>query len=394
MNLKKIRKNARWLPVYFWQQLRRRLPESGCLHLFFCLADHFEPGIIPNKGSMHADKYEQERRLEVWCREIPRVLGPWRDAEDRPFYHTYFFPAEQYEQDIVERLADHCRAGWGEIEIHLHHGVDVPDTREHTEEQIVKFRDDLATKHRCLSQWDGEGLPRYAFVHGNFALANSKAGRGCGVDDEMQVLAKTGCYADMTMPSAPSITQVPKINSIYECGLPLEDRAPHRRGRNLRVGRPPKIFPLMIQGPLALDFSADHRKRFLPHIENSALTGRYPTTMKRFRLWERAAIGVEGKPEWIFIKLHCHGMDPRDAESMYGAPRQTFLRQLMEETKQSGRYKLHFTTAREMANIILAACDGRDGNPGDYRDYRLKRIDAGRSVVATGDEAGSLAGQR
>lgn len=57
---------------------------------------------------MHADKYEQERRLEVWCREIPRVLGPWRDAEDRPFYHTYFFPAEQYEQDIVERLADHC----------------------------------------------------------------------------------------------------------------------------------------------------------------------------------------------------------------------------------------------------------------------------------------------
>ena len=27
-----------------------------------------------------------------------------------------------------------------------------------------------------------------------------------------------------------------------------------------------------------------------------------------------------------------------------------------------------------MANIILAACDGREGNPGDYRDYRFKRI--------------------
>ena len=29
---------------------------------------------------------------------------------------------------------------------------------------------------------------------------------------------------------------------------------------------------------------------------------------------------------------------------------------------------------REMANILLAACDGREGNPGDYRDYRFKRI--------------------
>jgi hypothetical protein len=25
-----------------------------------------------------------------------------------------------------------------------------------------------------------------------------------------------------------------------------------------------------------------------------------------------------------------------------------------------------------MANIIVAACDGKEGNPGDYRDYRFK----------------------
>jgi hypothetical protein len=31
-------------------------------------------------------------------------------------------------------------------------------------------------------------------------------------------------------------------------------------------------------------------------------------------------------------------------------------------------------SAREMANVILAACDGHEGNPGDYRDYRLKRV--------------------
>jgi hypothetical protein len=27
-----------------------------------------------------------------------------------------------------------------------------------------------------------------------------------------------------------------------------------------------------------------------------------------------------------------------------------------------------------MVNIMLAACDGRDGNPVEYRDYRLKRM--------------------
>jgi hypothetical protein len=31
-------------------------------------------------------------------------------------------------------------------------------------------------------------------------------------------------------------------------------------------------------------------------------------------------------------------------------------------------------TTREMVNIALAACDGKEGNPGHYRDYRFKRF--------------------
>jgi hypothetical protein len=325
--LAKLKGNIPWLTAYAWRALRRRSFRQSGAHLVFCLADHFEPGVVLNRGTERADKCEQERRLEVWCREIPRALGPWRDAEGRPFYHTYFYPAEQYDADLIDRLAEHCRAGWGEIEIHLHHGVEEPDTREHTEEQIIRFRDALAKRHGCLSRWNGAGPVRYAFVHGNFALANFRRNRACGVDAEMQVLADTGCYADLTMPSAPNDTQVAKINSLYECGLPLGERAPHRRGKNLRVGRQPSTFPLMIQGPLMLDSSQASRKGFLPHIENSGLTWKYPATMARLRLWERAAITVEGRPDWIFIKLYCHGMDPRDASAMYGAPRETFLRE-------------------------------------------------------------------
>lgn len=372
--LSKIRSNVRWLPNYVWQRATRKPFSAGGVHVMVSLADHFEPGIVPGKGSARAPKSEQERRLEVWFREIPRVLDPWRDAEGRPFYHTYFYPAEQYDPDLLDGLAEHCRDGWGEVEIHLHHGVETPDTREHTEKQIVEFRDVLAHKHGCLSQWNGAGTVRYAFVHGNFALANSKRGKGCGVDAEMKVLCDTGCYADLTMPSAPEITQVPKINSLYECGLPLEKRAPHRTGRDLEAGRPPKIYPLMIQGPLMVDFSRPAKGAQYPHIDNGALTEKYPATMKRFLLWKRAGISVKGRPDWIFIKLHCHGMDPRDSEAMYGGPREKFVRELLEDSRKSGQYAVHFTTAREMTNIVLAACDGREGNPGDYRDYRLKKI--------------------
>jgi hypothetical protein len=40
-----------------------------------------------------------------------------------------------------------------------------------------------------------------------------------------------------------------------------------------------------------------------------------------------------------------------------------------------------------MTNILLAACDGRDGNPGDYRDYRFKRL---ADVTLPTGKAGSI----
>ena len=83
-------------------------------------------------------------------------------------------------------------------------------------------------------------------------------------------------------------------------------------------------------------------------------------------------ISVRGKPDWIFIKVHCHSMDPKQEDVVLGASFRAFLRSLVEEAGARGEI-LHFVTAREMVNIILAACDGKDGSPGEYRDYRFKR---------------------
>jgi len=377
----KLSYGFRLFPGYAWQKLTRRLPR-GPVHLIIAMANHFEPSIVPENGSMHAPYAEQERRLDFWCRECPPLTDAWRDGDGHPFVHTYFYPAEQYDRRLIQQLAEHCHAGWGEIEVHLHHGILEPDTAKNTGRQLVEFRDALASQHGCLSCLDDSDSPRYAFVHGNFALANSGDGRFCGVDEEMQVLADTGCYADLTLPTAPfHRAQTAKINSLYECALPLSQRAPHRRGCDLERGRSPEIFPLMVQGPLLPNLVPSRYRR--TSIENGAITRRNPLSLSRLRLWKQAAISVGGKPDWLFIKLHCHGMDPTQQDNVLGGPMRTFLRELVEGAEQRDEI-LHFVSAREMVNIILAACDGRDGHPGDYRDYRLKRLRT-RSSESVGD---------
>lgn len=377
---RKVSRTLQWLPSYAWQRATRR-GSTGAVHLIIALADHFEPAITPNHGPLRAPKAVQEKRVQEWCREYPRALNDLRDHDGRPFVHTYFYPAEQYDREIVGGLADFCHTGWGEVEIHLHHGTYAPDTPENTRRTLLQFRDALAFEHGCLSCHEGSELPQYAFVHGNFALANSADGKHCGVDSEIQILAETGCYGDMTLPPGPYYrSHITKINSLYECSLPLDRRAAHREGRCLRVGRSPTIFPLIVEGPLMLNFSRPDGKRGIS-VETGVIALNNPPSLNRVGLWKQAAVMVSGRPDWLFIKLHCHGMDPRDRDVMLGGSMRQFLSDLIAAAQQRWE-TLHFVTAREMVNIALAACDGRDGNPREYRDYRLKKF-SDRTVQAT-----------
>ena len=356
-------------PGLAWQRLTRHLPR-GKVHLIIALADHFEPAIVPGDGRARAPYDEQQRRLERWCREYPKVADAWRDHDGRPFIHTYFYPAEQYDRGLIARLADHCHAGWGELEVHLHHGIPSADTPGNLRHTLLDFRDKLAFQHGCLSCAESEPTPHYAFVHGNFALANSAGGFGCGVDQELQILADTGCFADLTLPTNPfNPSQCAKTNSLYECGHPLTERAAYRSGRDLECGRAPEKLPLMVQGPLAIFFSATGRR---PRIENGSFTGSNPATLGRLLLWKRAMISVQGRPDWLFVKVHCHSMDPTQEGAVLGPSFRKFLQGMVEGTDDRNEI-LHFVSAREMVNVILAACDGKDGNPCDYRDYRFKR---------------------
>ncbi|HKB66938.1 MAG TPA: hypothetical protein VKC61_13865 [Pyrinomonadaceae bacterium] len=366
----KVKWSLPWLLRYpAWRAgefLSRANESSGPTHLIFVVANHFEPGL----GRPAVE------RLQKWC-ELARATGDaLRDHDGTPFRHTNFFPAEQYERPLLEMLSALQADGYGEVEIHLHHGVERADTAENTRRQLETFRDVLAEEHKCLARFADDPFdtqPKYGFVHGNWALANSAGGRFCGVDSEMQILADTGCYADFTLPSVPFQSQVPRINAIYQCGHSLAEARPHRSGRSLRVGEPLQL-PIIFTGPLVFDWTRRVRGLPIPRVEDGALAQNYPLTMDRLQRWRSAGIGVKERPEWIFIKLYSHGFFDWDQDLMIGEQMKRFMGEVLETAERTGEYKVHFASAREAFNMVAAAVDGRDGLPGAFRDYKLRQI--------------------
>jgi hypothetical protein len=363
-----------WLLRYPFWRARKLLTlghdSENKSHLIFVVANHFEPAWTKNGGQLNLRT--QIARLEDWCNKAQALGRAVRDSDGTPFRHTNFYPAEQYHKVLLDRLAALQADGFGEVEIHLHHGVDRPDTPENLRTVITEFRDVLAEEHKCLSTWNGSG-PKYAFVHGNWALANSSGGKFCGVDSEMQVLAETGCYADFTLPAAPNQAQVPRLNAIYQCGSPLEQRAPHRSGPDVRVGSS-LVLPVIFTGPLVFNWRRRMYGVPVPRVDDGVLAVNYPPDLARLARWRRAGIGVKGVGEWVFIKLTSHGFIDEDQPAQIGDPMRRFLEETIELGARTNQFKVHFASAREAFNMVLAASDGLRGEPGQYRNYRLRQI--------------------
>lgn len=371
--LQKLKWSLPWLMRYpFWRsaELLNRQNSDFPKHLIFLVANHFEPAWTKKGGPMALR--EQMARLEDWCTKARALGSSVRDCDGTPFRHTNFYPAEQYHKPILEVLAALQAEGFGEVEIHLHHGVERPDTSRNLRRVLTEFRDILAEEHKCLSTWDGVG-PKYAFVHGNWALANSSGGRFCGVNAEMQILADTGCYADFTLPSAPNQAQVPRINAIYQCGHPLDQQAPHRSGPGVRVGSQPSL-PVIFTGPLVFNWQRRLKGLPIPRVDDGVLTANYLPDLARLQRWQGARIGVAGMNDWVFIKLTCHAFVDEDQPAMIGDPMRHFLQETIDLGERTGEFRVHFASAREAFNMVIAACDGLKGHPGQYRNYRLQQI--------------------
>jgi hypothetical protein len=271
-----------------------------------------------------------------------------------------------------------CRDGYGEVEVHLHHDRDTSDALR---QKLIAYKILLARRHGLLSKHNKTGELAYGFVHGNWALDNSSPdGRWCGVNNELDVLRETGCYADFTLPSAPSACQTRTINRIYYAVDDPHRPRSHDTGFPVGEGPPPANSLMLIQGPLVLDWG--YRKYgLLPTVENACLQRSQPATARRLDMWLRARVQVPARPDWFFVKLHAHGACEEHHEALLGEPMLRFHEALAERARANPRFHFHYVTAREMYNLARAAEAGWAGDVAGALDFELvSNLDsAGRS---------------
>lgn len=363
----------------WWRDYLRHLRErrsmaapAGPVHVLFCFVDHFEP----RWGG--ADYGTEVDRVRRWVETYPVLCEGHRDADGRPPRHSFFYPSEEYRPEHLERLAALCQAGYGEIEVHLHHD---DDTEEGLRANLRLFLAQLADGHGALPVHPGTGRPQWSFIHGNWALDNSREdGRWCGVNNEIGILADMGCYADFTLPSAPSDTQTSTVNSIYYAtDDPLRPKS-HDKGDPVRAGGGASGDLMIIQGPLCLRWK---RRRGIPvpAIENGDVRADNPPTPERVDAWVRTGVHVTGRPDWVFVKVHTHGTQERDIDSLLGEPVGRMFSHLERAYNDGTRYRLHYVTAREMYNVARAAQAGLAGDPGAYRDFAVPPPAYGAAVT-------------
>ena len=335
-------------------------------HIFLTICDHFEPlrGNPSERVSL--------KRVREWLVNYPKISKRYTDSDRCNPRHTFFYPAEEYRKEYIEMLEVICKGGYGEVEVHLHHDN---DNAKNLRKTLNGFKNILIEKHGLLSANKVTGEATYGFVHGNWALDNSSPdGRWCGVNNEITILQETGCYADFTMPSAPHVTQTDTINSLYYSKDDPRRPKSHNRGKSVLANHGRQKGLLMVQGPLMLNWGK-RKWKVLPTIENSAISLKSPFRLDRLKLWINANVHVKNRSDCIFIKLHTHGCNEGDLDYLLKGGLDLLFNSFVDLKRRHEEFRVHFTSAREMVNLIYAIEDGVnfDDEEAIPRDYILRK---------------------
>lgn len=330
-----------WVSGFLADRLHRHLLGAHLRpkRLHVAITDHYEP--LGGKVSLATAR----RRVAAWQRLWPELAhtAP-RDAAGRTPQYSFFYPQEEYQPDLLAAIAEICRTGTGDVDVHIHHAH---ETAAAFREKLTTFCRQLSEEHGLLRRRDGQTL--FGFIHGNWALDNSRPdGNWCGLPGEIHLLRELGCYADFTMPSAPSPTQGGPVNRIFWAGDPTAQppfvSKSFRRGISARLGAGRQGELLMIPGPLGL------RLRGLrpPRLEMGELASYDPPTPARIPLWLSLAPQLG---EDLFLKLYTHGAREDNAAALLGSPTTPGLlptfRALAEYAAQHA-LELHWETAFQM----------------------------------------------
>ncbi len=353
----------RWGADYLRQWPRRRLPSADQpVHVLLCVCDHFEP------RNGQADPATARQRVRNWVEKYPRLFAGFHDADGRTPCHTFFYPLEQYDAADLDTLAELCRHGFGEVEVHLHHDH---DTAESLRRRLLAYKELLNCVHGLLPRHRETEEIAYGFIHGDWALDNFlRDGRCCGVNSELTILRETGCYADFTLPAAPNRCQTRKINSIYYATDDPRRPRSHDWGTDVGASAATGDDLMLIQGPLMLNWQCC-KAGIVPRLENGCLQAGQPPSARRLDLWLKARVQVRTRPDWFFVKLHTHGAPEPNQQVLLGPPMVHFHQMLARRAHDNPRFHFHYVTAREMYNLARAAAAGWTGSVADARNHEL-----------------------
>jgi hypothetical protein len=224
----------------------------------------------------------------------------------------------------------------------------------------------------ALSEWP-DGRPAFGFIHGDWALDNSRSDGGrnwCGVNNELDVLREEGCYADFTFPSWQHTSQPRQVNSIYVARDDPSKPKSYDRGKAVRVRQREVSGLLLVQGPL-VPYIGKGKHGLKVAVDDGDLAAYRRYSSDRLDRWVRAGIHVQGRPDRIFIKLHTHGAPDANRAALLDGDLEALFSDAEARYNDGKRFRLHYVTAREMVNIVMATAAEAGENLSHARDFLL-----------------------
>ncbi len=345
-------------------------PAAGPRHILFAFVDHFEPR-GPHPGP----------DVTAWVDDYMALASRHADADGRHPIHSYFLISlpvitpECLDKTLI-KLNQVTYAGCGEVEFHCHHGF-IDENLRTESEAVSDLLDLIAQAKQHFSRYGAlvtaEPVPQctFGFIHGMWALDNSRtvpwpntyppSRQYCGVNRELGLLREQGAYADFTFPAWGSMEPYLSDAIFYAADDPWPGsyKLPAHT-RLVTVGQPPWGDLMIVEGPSS--------NENIDHFD--------PAYLWRMSEWVARNVHVVGNNDWIFVKVHTHGLakdtaDPAVWDSFFGATMDRFYSDIENAYNDGVIWRLHYVSAREMYNIIKAAEAGLTGDPGLYRDFLI-----------------------
>jgi hypothetical protein len=325
-----------WLPGYLNHQWANHSALRHC-NVWVVIADHYEPCW---RG---ADEQTARARVAYWRRRWPEIADRHRDSAGRNPRYTFFYPEEEYSPALLDPLAELTRLGVADVDVHLHHDG------EHENRFLDRMRGFIETLHTVHGLLRKEhGQVRFGFIHGNWALDNSRPdGRWCGLNNEITLLRDLGCFADFTLPSAPHPMQTHMVNTVYWATDDPDRPKSHDTGVPVTPGAPAGDL-LMIPGPLGFNFRG--QRRWAPRLEAGELAVYDPPVSGRAASWLQLSPRIGNN---IFIKLFTHGAQDDNAAVLLEGGLDVLFEDLIAEC-QNRSNRLFFVSAWEMRQAVEA----------------------------------------